>query len=228
MVSPYASFKATVDAEMPTPGIEWSALPHNPDIHHFYESAFYTALFNGVTYSFVGGCVPAGEGFAWHIDQREGPVHRQSVRRERIVANGATWPEARAAFVTAWEAICETARGEVAARNFGGATIIRSNQDNDARLRGVVARGGAWRLTPAFNEDVDEYLAETSDLRIVVEVAKKFDGQSLSWRAFGAVTTGQTRTLIIPSTSPLPLAITVTSENGEATKTYTFTIQKVA
>ena len=228
MVSPYTSFKAITDAEMPTPRIEWSTLAHNPDIHHFYESAYFTAIFNGATFSFIGGCVPAGEGFAWHIDQRHGPVNRQSVRRERIVASGATWPEARAAFGIAWEAICETEREQVAARNFGHATIIRSNQENDARLRGVAARGGAWRLTPAFDEDVEEYLAETSDLRIIIEVAKKFDGQTLAWRAFGIPSTGESLTLIIPTTSPVGVSLTVTSENEAATKRYTFNVQKVA
>ena len=227
MVSAYTSYKAIVDAEMPTPRIEWSTLSHNPAIHHFYESAFFTARFNGVTYSFVGGCIPVGEGFGWHIDQRDGPVHRQSVRRERIVANGATWPAARAAFAIAWEAICETEREQVAARNYGGAVIILSNRENDARLRGVAARGGAWRLTPPFNEDIYEYEARASDLRIVVECALKFPAQAVSFRAFGSSSDGPTRTLILPSTSPLPMTITMTSENGMVTKRYLFNIQKV-
>ena len=228
MVAAYSSFKATVDSEMPTPRIEWSALSHNPAVHHFYESAYYRATFNGVTYNFIGGCVSVGDTFTWHIDQREGPVHRQSVQRERIVANGSTWPEARAAFATAWEAICETARVENASRKYGGAVILRSNQENDARLRGVTLSTGNWRLTPAFNEDIDEYLAETSDPTIVVQIGKKFPGQSVSSRVFGIVDNDTSRTVILPSTSPLGMTITVTSENGASTKTYSFSIQKVA
>ena len=47
MVSPYASFKATIDAEMPTPRIEWSTLTHNSDIHHAHESAFFVGCIVG-------------------------------------------------------------------------------------------------------------------------------------------------------------------------------------
>ena len=228
MVSHYVSFKATVDAEMPTPRIEWSTLAYNPAVHDFHESAYFTADINGATYNFVGGCVADGDGFLWHVDQRQGSLHSDSPGRSRMVADGATWPEARAAFAVLWEAICETERAQEASRRWGAATMVRSNRENDARLSNVVTRGDTWRLVPAFDADVGEYTATSSDLRINIQATKKFPGQTLAWRAYGTPSTGTTLDLLIPTTSTVGVTLTVTSENGMTTKTYTFAIRKVA
>ena len=215
----YAEHKADADASLPSPPVVWAVLEVSESEYNHEHVAAASMLFNESVYDYVGRVEVINDVEQWGVEIKGAGS---------VVIGQASWPEARRVFAAWWEGSCDATRGRVASNAYGKDAVGNDLEASRAKLTSLVISQGNLVLTPAWDPDIFEYTGtSTGSFQAMVE--RDAPRSVVRWRipASTAFTTeGTTQTVAVPDAGVV-LAIIVTSENGEITRTYLLTVTRV-
>ena len=196
----------------------WAVLETPESGYNHEHVAAASMLFNEKVYDYIGRVEVVDGTEQWGVEIKDDGA---------VVIGLTTWPLARQAFATWWEASCDAVRERVASNAYGKDAVDADLIGSKAKLTRFGISQGNLVLTPPFDMDVFEYTGtSTGSFQAMVE--RDAPRSVVRWRipsAAAFTTQGTTQTVAVPVGGVVVLAI-VTSENGEITRTYTLTLTR--
>ena len=213
--------KAAIDAAYPTPPIEWLRQDDHVTFGH-EDVATAELTFNRQSYHYLGSHYQEHGEEVWKIRR-----FLSDEEREAAIGGQVSWYDAKTAFESYWETVCEAQR-EVLAASAYGKDVVDDQPGDVPVVRLVFLHLGAPAqttipLNPGFMDARFEYAATTAISPVTLTATVPL-GASVRWLHEHVITIGQAVTLDLHLGGNL-VNITVT-QSGHRSSNYAIVITR--